>query len=123
MVKKLYAVFFGLMTWAVSYAQPNLTLYNFQNVAQSTMLNPGIRPQAGFTLGFPAIYTGLQIPGITTYDILGKNIPADSVLPFILKNPSKNFKDIQIDLQTDVFYLGFAVKRNYFNIGMQINAN
>ena len=47
----LLSMFFSL----VAFAQPNQTLTNFYSVPQSTLLNPGLRPDAKLTIGIPGL--------------------------------------------------------------------
>ncbi|MCX6186292.1 MAG: hypothetical protein NTU43_04735, partial [Bacteroidetes bacterium] len=77
-MKKIYLAILILSVSVIGNAQTNLNLYNFRNVAQSNLMNPGIRPQANFTLGFPSIYFSAQSPNMTLNDIFNKDENPDS---------------------------------------------
>lgn len=102
-------------------AQTNLNLYNFRNVSQSNLMNPGIRPQANFTFGMPSIYLSLQTPEITLADLFNKNENPDSTFRRIVKDPNLSFNNMGFSSSFDPIFVGFAIKKNYFSLGVQVN--
>lgn len=102
-------------------AQTNQNLYNFRNVAQSNYLNPGIRPQANITFGLPSVYTHFNAPNIGLRDFFIKGESPDTSVNNFLRNGDRNLNDINFVNQVDVLFAGFAIKKNYFSLGIQVN--
>lgn len=120
-MKKFYiTIVIALITFSLN-AQTNLNLYNFKNVGQSNLMNPGIRPQANFTFGFPSLYLSLQTPEITLADIFNINENPDSTFRRIIRDPNISFKNIGVSQVSDLFFIGFGGKKNYFSFGLQQN--
>jgi outer membrane protein OmpA-like peptidoglycan-associated protein len=102
-------------------AQTNLNLYNFRNVGQSNLLNPGIRPLSNFTFGLPSLYVSGQMPEMTLANLFNKEENADSTFRRIVRDPNLSFNNIGISTVIDPIFIGFAIKKNYFSIGVQFN--
>lgn len=102
-------------------AQTNLNLYNFRNVAQSNLMNPGIRPQANVSVGLFGSYFNLQTPNITLAEIFNKNENPDSTFKRIVRDPNLSFKNMGLSNTFDPILIGFAIKKNYFSLGFQVN--
>jgi len=122
-MKKIYIVYciLSLIVAEKIKAQTNLNLYNFRNVSQSNLMNPGIRPQANFTFGMPSVYLSLQTPEITLADIFNKNENPDSTFKRIVRDPNLSFNNMGISSTIDLLYFGFTIKKNYFSLGVQQN--
>ncbi len=102
-------------------AQTNLNLYNFRNVGQSNLMNPGIRPIANFTFGMPSVYISGQTPEMTLANLFNKNENPDSTFKRIVKDPQLSFNNMGISTAIDPVFFGFAIKKNYFSLGIQFN--
>ncbi len=102
-------------------AQTNLNLYNFRNVGQSNLLNPSIRPLANFTFGLPSAYVSGQMPEMTLANFFNKEENADSTFRRIVKDPNLSFNNLGISTVIDPVFIGFAIKKNYFSLGVQFN--
>ena len=100
-------------------AQTNLNLYNFRNVGQSNLMNPGIRPQANFTFGLPAAYVSVQSPEMTLADLFNITENPDSTFKRIVRDPNLSFNNMGVSVVSDLLFVGFAVKKNYFSLGVQ----
>jgi len=125
-INLLYIIlaFFCLSNFKVwAQPEPNLNLYNFKNVGQSMLTNPGIIQQSNFTLSLtPSIYLNYDNPGFTVLDIFKKGESADTAIQNILSNPDKNFRNINLNANLDLLYLGFRIKKNFFSFGVTVNA-
>jgi len=119
---KKIVVLFALIILFIqnSKAQINLNLYNFRNVVQSNLMNPGIRPQANVSVGFVGNYFNLQTPNITLADIFNNQENPDSTFKRIVRDPNLSFKNMGLSTTFDPLLIGFAIKKNYFSIGYQI---
>jgi outer membrane protein OmpA-like peptidoglycan-associated protein len=102
-------------------AQTNLNLYNFRNVGQSNLLNPGIRPISNFTFGMPSAYVSGQMPEMTLANLFNKTENPDSTFRRIVRDPKLSFNNIGISTSIDPIFIGFAVNKNYFSLGVQLN--
>jgi outer membrane protein OmpA-like peptidoglycan-associated protein len=102
-------------------AQTNLNLYNFRNVGQSNLMNPGIRPLANFTYGLPSVYASAQTPEMTLANLFNKNENPDSTFKRIVRDPNLSFKNMGISTVIDPIFIGFAFKKNYLSFGIQIS--
>lgn len=102
-------------------AQTNLNLYNFRNVGQSNLMNPGIRPQANFTFGLPSFYVSVQSPEMTLADLFNKNENPDSTFKRIVRDPNLSFNNMGISTVIDPIFIGFGIKKNYFSLGVQVS--
>lgn len=102
-------------------AQTNLNLYNFRNVGQSNLLNPGIRPQANFTFGLPSAYLSAQTPEMTLANLFNNTENPDSTFKRIVRDPSLSFNNMGIFTVMDPIFIGFAIKKNYFSLGVQLS--
>lgn len=121
-IKYLFNIVFQLFILSVVVnAQTNLNLYNFRNVGQSNLLNPGIRPQANFTLGLMGSYLSVQTPEITMADIFNKNENPDSTFKRIVRDNNLSFNNMGLSATFDPIFIGFAIKKNYFSLGVQTN--
>ena len=122
MKKKLLYIFIPLfLFFAKTKAQTNLNLYNFRNVGQSNLLNPGIRPLANFTFGMPSTYLNGQMPEMTLANFFNKEENADSTFRRIVRDPNLSFNNMGISTVLDPVFIGFAIKKNYFSLGVQFN--
>jgi outer membrane protein OmpA-like peptidoglycan-associated protein len=120
-MKKIYLSILIVIVALNSKSQTNLNLYNFKNVGQSNLMNPGIRPQANFTFGLPSLYVSAQTPEITLADIFNKTENADSTFRRIVTDPSISFKNMGVSTVSDLFFIGFGGKKNYYSFGAQLN--
>ena len=120
-MKKIYLAILILSVSVIGNAQTNLNLYNFRNVAQSNLMNPGIRPQANFTLGFPSIYFSAQSPNMTLNDIFNKDENPDNTIKRIVRDDNFSFNNTGISTVLDPIFIGLAIKKNYFSLGVQLN--
>lgn len=102
-------------------AQTNLNLYNFRNVGQSNLLNPGIRPISNFTFGMPSAYVSGQMPEMTLANLFNKTENPDNTFKRIVRDPKLSFNNIGISTSIDPIFIGFAVNKNYFSLGVQLN--
>jgi hypothetical protein len=95
MKKKLLYIFISVFLFFNSTkAQTNLNLYNFRNVGQGNLLNPGIRPIANFTFGLPSLYVSGQMPEMTLANLFNKEENADSTFRRIVRDPNLSFNNI-----------------------------
>jgi hypothetical protein len=104
-MKKLYIAFIFFSSIIVAKAQSNLNLYNFRNVGQSNLINPGIRPQANVTVGLMGTYNSAQLPEITLSDIFNKDQNADSTIKKITRDPNLSFNSMGISTVLTPFSL------------------
>jgi hypothetical protein len=122
MKKKLLYILIPLyLFFNKTNAQTNLNLYNFKNVGQSNLLNPGIRPLANFTFGMPSTYLNGQMPEMTLANFFNKEENADSTFRRIVRDPNLSFNNMGISTVLDPVFIGFAIKKNYFSLGVQFN--
>ena len=122
MKKKLLYIFISVFLFFNSTkAQTNLNLYNFRNVGQGNLLNPGISPIANFTFGLPSLYVSGQMPEMTLANLFNKEENADSTFRRIVRDPNLSFNNIGISTVIDPIFIGFAIKKNYFSLGVQFN--
>lgn len=120
-MKKFLYTLIAIIYVQVVTAQTNQNLYNFRNVAQSNYLNPGIRPQANVTYGFPATYLHFNAPNVGLKDFFLKSESPDTSVNIFLRNGDRNLNDINFSNQVDLMFFGIAIKKNYFSLGVQIN--
>lgn len=120
-MKKLYISLLLLSFISIVKSQTNLNLYNFRNVGQSNLINPGIRPQANVTVGIPGIYFSAQSPNMTINDIFNKGENPDSTIKRIVRDDNLSFYNTGISFVFDPLFVGFAIKKNYFSFGAQLN--
>ena len=122
MKKKIfYILISAFLLFTKTKAQTNLNLYNFRNVGQSTLLNPGIRPLANFTFGMPSAYINGQMPEMTLANFFNKEENPDSTFKRIVRDPNLSFKNMGISNVIDFVFIGFTIKKNYFSLGVQLN--
>ncbi len=120
-MKKLYISLLLLSFISIVKSQTNLNLYNFRNVGQSNLINPGIRPQANVTVGIPGIYFSAKSPNMTINDIFNKGENPDSTIKRIVRDDNLSFNNTGISFVFDPLFVGFAIKKNYFSFGAQLN--
>lgn len=101
-----------------TYAQNvSLQQYNFNNVAQSTMLNPATKVQSNVTIGLVGLGMQLNLPHINLADIFTKGQSVTQTIDGFLTSTDKSLKNINFELQTGMF-VGFRIlKKNYFSLG------
>jgi outer membrane protein OmpA-like peptidoglycan-associated protein len=104
-------------------AQPNLTLYQMNSVAQSNLLNPANTPRQGFTLGLFDMYSMQYLPGITMYDIFRKDESKFTTIDKLLSNSDYHLRDIQFNSEINPLLLGLRIRKNYFTFGIQNSIN
>lgn len=120
-MKKLHIIIYLFIIFSSisANAQTNLNLYNFRNVGQSNLMNPGIRPQANFTFGMLGAYYSAQTPEMTLANLFNINESPDSTFKRIVRDPNLSFNNMGISTVFDPIFIGFAIKKNYFSIGVQ----
>lgn len=122
MKKKIfYILISAFLLFTKTKAQTNLNLYNFRNVGQSNLLNPGIRPLANFTFGMPSANINGQMPEMTLANFFNKTENPDSTFKRIMRDPNLSFKNMGISNVIDFVFIGFTTKKNYFSLGVQLN--
>ena len=122
-MKKYLILIYAILVLTIAKAQPNLTLYNMNSVAQSNLLNPAILPRQGFTLGLFDFYSMQYLPGVSMYDLLRKDETANATADKLLSDPKFHLRDIQLNSQYNPLYLGLRIRRNYFSFGIQTTNN
>ncbi len=120
-MKKLYVLSLLIFITGQIKAQTNLNLYNFRNVGESNLLNPAIRPQANVVIGLCGTYISAQSPQITLADLFNINETPDNTFKRIVADRNLSFNNMGISSSFDPIFIGFAVKKNYFTLGMQLN--
>jgi hypothetical protein len=123
----LFALFLGIVLKID--AQRNFTLYQFQNTHQSLYLNPAFRPDikrytsAGLGMGS----LGLNHTGFVINDLFVRRASDDSIEFNVSNALSKlaDVNDIGIDLQNEIFGMGFRVKNTHlmFSVVMKNQAH
>jgi outer membrane protein OmpA-like peptidoglycan-associated protein len=122
MKKKLLYILISVFSFLnITEAQTNLNLYNFRNVGQSNIMNPGIRPLSNFTFGLPSFYVSGQMPEMTLANLFNKEENPDSTFRRIVRDPNLSFNNMGISTVIDPIFIGFAIKKNYFSLGVQFN--
>ncbi|WP_299062133.1 DUF5723 family protein [uncultured Polaribacter sp.] len=112
----LLFVFFGI----ISYSQNKQVLYDFAELPQTLLLNPGAETNYKFHVGVPML-SGLSLEigstGFTVSDIFTiDNIPVQDKVTRVLSGLTT--KDhIKINTQIEVINAGFRVDKNYFSFG------
>jgi outer membrane protein OmpA-like peptidoglycan-associated protein len=121
-MKKILYILLLILSMRIN-AQTNLNLYNFRNVSQSNLMNPGIRPLSNFTFGLPSFYISAQTPEITLAELFNKNENIDSTFKRITRDPNLSFNNIGISPLIDPLFIGFGIKKNYFSFGVQVSSD
>ncbi|WP_224483796.1 DUF5723 family protein [Robertkochia aurantiaca] len=110
MIKSCAITLTSLFLWVGSYAQNKQLLYNFREIPQSLLVNPGGKVlQKGF-LGFPllsGVYVQSGTSGFTVYDIFaddGRDF-TQKVEEVIYRLNSSDV--IEVNQQLELIYLGF----------------
>lgn len=102
-----------------SYAQTDLTLYNFDAIAQSLHVNPAAPQQTEFWVGLPAvsgIHVHFQNSGFTLLDLLATDSDINANIREIAKNlDTKSHFSLQQDV--DLFGLGFKMGKGFLSLG------
>ena len=125
-IKKI--VFFLIICVAVnSFSQNKQVLYNFAELPQTLLLNPGSETNYKFHIGFPllsGLSTKLGISNFVISDLfLDDNRSINDKVSEVLKNVST--KDyIESNIQIEVLNAGFKLNnKNYFSFGFYEELN
>lgn len=117
--KKVALIFFLLGIIETAIAQPNQTLTNFYSVPQSSLINPGLRPESKITFGLPGL-TGLhthvsnQLFDLSMFD--KSNDFQTELESQVADLTESNF--LQTNIDYDLLFVGFEVSENgYLSFG------
>jgi len=113
----LISAFVGLST----YAQSDLTLYNFDGIAQSLHVNPALPQQTRVWVGIPAL-SSIQVyyhnDGFRPIDLLETGTDVnDNIDNIILGLDNKS--QFAINQSLDLLGVGFRVKGGFLSLGAQ----
>lgn len=116
----LLSMFFSL----VAFAQPNQTLTNFYSVPQSTLLNPGLRPDAKLTIGIPGLTSIHSHVSNQIFDLSMFDKDKDFQTEFegqVDELTESNF--LQSNVDYDLLFVGIALSpQSYISFGASYRA-
>ena len=119
-MKKVFFLFFIVCTMQ-SYSQNKQVLYNFAELPQTLLLNPGAENNYKFHIGVPLV-SGFSVEigstGVVVSDIFAKdNVPINDKINTIFNKLS--IRDhVKINFQMEVLNGGFRYNdKNYFSFG------
>lgn len=121
-MKKLLLILFAGISLQ-SYAQLDQTLYGFEGIAQSNLLNPAMTPKAKFTLGLPGLsLLSFRVvnSGFTAGDVLAKGTDINQNIPNLIDNLDGD-EFISFNAEIPLLYVGFKTKKGYFSLGASNN--
>jgi Family of unknown function (DUF5723) len=123
-MKKVYFLFlFGVLFNTFSIAQSQLTLYQLNaQLPQANQVNAGLFPEYKISVGLPVLsssYVSVN-SGKLTYNRAFTRTADDSLRfdPQRLANNLDENNRLEVNANTQLFYLGLRLKKNYFSIGL-----
>lgn len=127
MMNKISILFLGLAC-LLSLSQVNaqhhdLLLYNYKDVAQSSLLNPGIRTNQRVSVGLFQVGAMANSSSFSAYDVMGRGTVFNDNVETILAGLGNN-DFIRSNVNTNVFFTSFNFsKRLQFSFGAMIGVN
>ncbi|AWK04956.1 hypothetical protein HYN56_12245 [Flavobacterium crocinum] len=123
-MRKLSLIFFAVFQFSC-FAQNKEVLYNFTQIPQSLLVNPGADVSYKYYFGFPVlsgISANVGSKGFTAYDLFADNgVDFNQKVRNVLNNTSRNDK-VMTNQQLEIFSGGFRVggreSRSYVSFGM-----
>lgn len=118
-MKKLIQTILLFTLFGSAYAQRDLMVYGFDNLAQSNLLNPGFVPDGNIIIGLPAISNNqVQFSNSAfSIDEVLTNENGSSVLNFDnFLNSLDDVNSISLNTENQVVYIGFKIANKvHFN--------
>lgn len=114
-----------LITGFVSFAQSDLTLYNFTAIPQSLHVNPAMPQQTKVWVGLPAL-SGINIHFQNTGFTLAELIPKGSDINVQLREIADNMdgdSHLAINQEIELLGIGFKAGRGFVSLGATQNIN
>ncbi|MFD2938695.1 DUF5723 family protein [Flavobacterium notoginsengisoli] len=123
-MRKLSLIFFVVFQFSC-FAQNKELLYNFTQIPQSSLVNPGADVSYKYYFGFPVlsgISANVGSKGFTAYDLFADNgVDFNQKVRNVLNNTSRNDK-VMTNQQLEIFSGGFRVggreSKSYVSFGL-----
>ncbi|MBW1656561.1 DUF5723 family protein [Flavobacterium quisquiliarum] len=123
-MRKIYLIF-GIVFQLSCFAQNKEVLYNFTQIPQSLLVNPGADVSYKYYFGFPVlsgISANVGSKGFTAYDLFAANgVDFNQKLRDVINKSSRNDK-VMTNQQLEIFSGGFRVggreSKSYVSFGL-----
>ncbi len=119
----LISCFVFLIFTEINAQQHDLLLYNYKDVAQSSLLNPGIRTNQRVSVGLFQVGGMANSSSFSAYDVMGKGtIFNDNVEAILAGLGNRDF--VRSNVNTNLFFTSFNIsKRIQLSFGGLISVN
>lgn len=124
---KYLILFFGFIAFYNTslFCQKDVFYYGSNNNFQSNLLNPSFKLEAKLVINVLSnVNTNINLSNINLSNIFNKNISVDTTIRNIINDPNINFNNISQNLQWNLLYVGYTIKKNTFiSIGTILKQN